>query len=543
MNPKLRFLCLFVGVIFLLSGCFLFPPAPTGTVSGYVVNRKAGTAVEGVTVSVEGLSGTATTDQNGFYSIDAPSGTNKVSLTFSKDGHAQAKVYGISVQEDETTSYSTIVAPVFDPALPAEAPGLEISVSDGDSFSGEGEDDSFVVTMSGTTSEPDKNGFFFADIGLGSVGGSSGFLNGAVSHVRLFSWTGVETEVSLTATGFSGATTLHFLAYDQNNNRVEIIRDVTITSSLSGAAPKAPTNVSGLAVTFGDTAVFGPLGADLALNARDIVNALESNDYSTLKDDLLDIKNNGLNKQGFLDEVVMWVDVNFSYEFNAEGDLSDLPEAFELQRKFAGEEDFTTISRVQPLISYAGTEAAPTAFTLRDATAALRADVETTYRVEAVTGSQRQSSEETVVKPLKPFYVNADSPANGALDVSVEPAYQMSFENRNSLLWVGAIVLDRVQAETLLEWAFGPVIVNDPDLTSVSIPHNVDGTAATLKLQAYHTYDWQPIAATSDGELTEDGLIGLSAISVAADFFDILGVGFGVSDGPVHVFTTGDGSE
>ena len=91
----------------------------TGTVSGYVVNRKAGTAVEGTTVTVEGVGEVATTNEDGFYSFAAPAGLH--TLTFTQDGYATARVEGLAVETGEETQYSTIQQQIFDPFLPVEA--------------------------------------------------------------------------------------------------------------------------------------------------------------------------------------------------------------------------------------------------------------------------------------------------------------------------------------------------------------------------------------------------------------------------------------
>ena len=104
------------------------------------------------------------------------------------------------------------------------------------------------------------------------------------------------------------------------------------------------------------------------------------------------------------------------------------------------------------------------------------------------------------------------------------------------------MVQDRVHAEgSPIEWQF--LTGDQSGATELSIPHNVNGTAVNEELQPFHGYDWQPIAVTSNGTVSEEGTIeGENAISVGADFFDIFGVGFGVSDGPVNTFSTGDGS-
>ncbi len=497
-----------------------------GTLSGYVVNRKAGTAVAGSTVTVEGTSLSTTTDANGFYSLNVPLGT--INVVFSQNGYASSRVEGIQVESGQALSYDTIQAEAFDPFLPTAAPTLDIDINNGDSISGDATDDSFVVTISGSTVNPEVNGFVFADVGIGQVGGSSGYLNGFIPHERVFGFDGSNTKVSLLASGFDGDTTIHVIAYDQNNNRTEIIRYVSINSSFPGGSNLATIdNFEASAVTFGDTSIFGPLGiADL--NTRDLRTAVKNNDFEALRKQaqLIETAQSGLQTQGFLDEVITWVDLFFDYDFSS----ADLPTAFEIYRQLEGEADFKLIGRLDPSTAYLG----GITFGYRDSTPALQAGVATSYRVDAVTGSDRVSSTTFSVTPLPPFYVEAVSPANGENFSSVLPDYEMTFIDRSDQVVFGVIVLDRVQAEdNFLEWLAG-LFLDNTGATSVAIPHNFDGTASTPTLQPYHAYDWQPVAITANADF--------SAISVAADFYDRFEVGFGVEDGPVNTFLTGDGS-
>jgi len=64
----------------------------------------------------------------------------------------------------------------------------------------------------------------------------------------------------------------------------------------------------------------------------------------------------------------------------------------------------------------------------------------------------------------------------------------------------------------------------------------------SIPLQPNHAYDWQPIALT----LKLDADNNITAVSVAADFFNLVagsfGVPFGVQDGPANTFVTGTGN-
>ena len=529
--------------------------AGTGTVSGYVVNRKAGTAVEGTTVTVDGVGEVATTNENGFYSFEAPAGIH--TLTFNQEGYAESRVEGLAVKTNEETEYSTIQQEIFDPFLPVEAPDLSVDVENGDLLTGGAENNAFTVTISGEVVNPDVNGFTFVDISLSQPGGSSGYLNQFVPQQRLFTFEGGPTEVPLSAAGFNNATTLHVIGYDLNQNRTEVIRYVTVNSNANVSADLGDVeNLEAQAVTFGDTGVFGSqsvsaqgAGQGVGLNtvsgptAGDLLEAVRTNDLEALQAQAQKLDGDAVTSQGFLDEVVTWVDLTYEYNFSE----ADRPVAFEVFRQLEGEGDFRSIGRVSFAQAYIGDlfdsqgniredAQAPFLFGFRDASPALQADLSATYRVEAVSGDERAASDTVSVTPLPAFYVDAENPANGATDVPVSPTYVLSFENRSDLVFFGVLVLDRVHADdNFVEWSAAFFVSDNPAQTRVGIPHNLTGTATLANLQPYHAYDWQPIAITSRADE--------SALSVAADFYDFFGVGFGVEDGPVNTFVTGDGQE
>ncbi len=515
---------------------------PMGTVSGYVVNRKAGTAVEGATVALEGGTASATTDADGFYSLPVPTGD--VTLTFNKEGYAESKAVGLRVAEDEETEYSTILPELFDPFLPVEAPTLDVSVANGDTLTGVGDEDSFSFTISGEVAEPDVNGFVFASAGLGQSRGNSGFLNISVPGVPL-GFDGGELEVVLFATGFEGETTLHVVAYDLNYNRTEVIRYVTVDSSLEvGETLATPEELSALAVTFGDASTFGPLGVGSGVNARSILEAVRAGDTKALQEQarILEEAGRGLKpqQQNPLDEVVTWVELVFSYDLSS----ADPPTAFQIYRQLENEDDFRLIGQVSPLQAVIDPDNG--VFLYVDSTPALQAGLTATYRVDAVLGDERESSGEASTTPLPPFYVSADAPADNATDVPLTPTYEMSFTNRSNLVYFGVVVLDRVHADNFVEWLFA-FFLDDSGETEVAIPHNLDGSATLPSLQPFHAYDWQPIAITTNGEIVMDDegnfdITGETAVAIGADFFDVFGFGFPISDGPVNTFVTGDDS-
>ncbi len=551
MNTQLR--VVLVALLFLLAACTEVGQEDArqetqqrelGTVSGYVSLRKAGQPVEGTTVSVVGKNITTQTDEDGFYSLLAPEGVRI--LEFRQDGYATSRVEGLRVEAGEETFYDTIQLEIFDPFLPTEPPELNTSVHNGDSFTGSGEEDTFTFLVDGELAEPEVNGFTFTSAALGQSRGNSGYLNQFVPGVS-FDFNGSETEVSLSAAGFEGDTTLHIVTYDLNQNRTEVIRYVEVFSGASNLAEL--TDLTGQAITFNDVAVFGALGVDsgegaqgrVAFTTAEFMEAVRANDTEALGRMAQSFTRGELGTQDFLDEYIIWVDLFFSYDFTAG---ADLPTAFQIYRQLEGEDDFRLIGQVSPAqADLDPDDLQSTAFGYRDATPALQPGLDATYRVVAVRGENEVQTDTFSVTPLEAFFVDADSPENGATGVPLLPEFEITFRERSNLVYYGALVLDRVHADDNFQEWLAAFLVDNSGITSASIPHNFNGTATTETLQPFHTYDWQPIAITTNGELTDDGVVDETAISVAADFFDLFGVGFGVEDGPVNTFTTGDGSD
>ncbi len=519
---------------------------PMGTVFGHVVNRKAGTAVAGTTVTVEGTGATATTNADGYYELMAPAG--EVDLVFTQDDYAEARVEGLNVVEGESVQYDTIQSFAYDPNTPASAPTVTVSLQDGDTASVDAESNTFGFDVSVTVADTNLLQPRFTTAALSQSQGTSVYLNASVAGT-IVAVNSTSFSASLSAAGFDGPTTLHVVTYDTNYNRTEVIRDITVNSVITGATPTAPTDVFATAVTFGSTAIFGTLST--APTGQAIVDAVRTNDIAALQAQAETMHDAGLSTQDFLDEVVTWVDIEFDYDFDITGDFSDLPSAFEVYRQLGGG-DFVLIGRVAPLsiavvMEDENEEIVDVFFRYRDATPALTAGVPVTYRVDAVSGTESQSSATATTTPLPSFDVVGNYPANGEQLVSVVPTYEMSYTGAADEVLVGVVVTDRNHSQgNFAEWvaAFFTTASDGavPGLTvnaeGATIPHNVTGTASLEVLQAYHAYDWTPAAVTVS--LDADG--NETAVSVGADFYDFFGLGFGVEDAPYNTFVTGDGS-
>jgi len=536
MTKRIIFIALLAALI---SGCGDFPGGKA-TISGYVVDMKAGEPVVGSTVEILQTGQTTTTDANGFYAIEVHPG--RYSLTFRKEGYATSKVVGL-VTFKAGTRYSTIQRPIFDPAVTNRPPRLIVNVphwyEPGDQVS---------IKVQGGAQSPSMNHFTFLDVAIGQQGGSSGYLNGFVRHQRVFGFDGSQITVNLSTAGYSDVVPVYTVAYDANGNRTEVISYIYREASGELPQPIAPSSLGGQAVTFGDIAVFGPLSVP-SVTASGLASALKSGDLDALKSMAHDLRaargNIGL-MGGELRKTISWVDLQFSYDPS-----EPRPEAFEIYRKRADEQDFFKIARIAATDALVDEDRGDYAF--RDATPGVQPGVRLTYRIDAVNGAKKASSDTFSLTPLAPFYVEAKSPADNSSGADLAPGYLMSFEGSADVNIAAAIVLDRVQADGFNIEYISPILFSpgaDGDFNPfanygfVGIPHGLvenDGHYVITGevLQPFHAYDWQPLAITAS--LNDAG--GIEAVSIAADFFDIWGTGFGVKDGPVNTFVTGSGEQ
>jgi len=534
----------FIGALLLvaLSACGVFQ-TPTTTISGYVVDMKAGEPVAGVKVTVAPTGETATTNEKGYYSVETKWG--RYTLTFSKAGYATSRVTGLLTLEEKTL-YSTILRPAFDPAATVEPPAVNLDIPD---WYEPGQE--ITVTVSGQVADPETNGFQFLDVGLGQPGGSSGYLNGYVRHERFFDFDGSSKEVAFDTSGYSEFVTVHAVAYDANGNRTEAIGYVYRSPDAEAPAPAAPSGLKAQAVTFGDVAVFGTLGVP-GLTGDAVIAAMKSGDLGALgalgqKVHTAAGRQGGIAPQdSSLDKAITWVDLSWSYDPEAA-----VPEAFEIFRK-NGDGDFYRIGRIAAGDAQdvdANGNPIPGSYSFRDATPGTLPGVLLTYQVKAVNGDHRAASNEYSVTPLPAFQVEAVAPGDNVTDVDLQPGYVISVQNSSTVNFLMAIVLDRVQVDGFNIEYMSPLFVVPgadgefhPFNGFAGIPHGVieteNGYGLTgASLQPFHTYDWQPFAVTA--HLNDDG--EMDAVSIGSDFFGLWGP-FGVEDGPVNTFVTGAGA-
>ncbi len=525
----LTFLVLVAGGL-LFSGCGQLVAPQTGWVEGYVSDKKGGDPVPGVVVRVLGGKAQTTTNEHGYYRIQVPAGIR--GLSFAKEGYAGARVEGLWVKPKETTYYSTLLLEAFDPTLPTTPPKIRASnpIVDGDQA---------TFTLSVEVAEPERNALTFTDVAVGAVGGSSGHLNKTVRHRRMFGYHGERTEIEVSLAGFSGLVPIHIVSYDLNHNRAELIRYAKVEAEEEEPAPAAPSDLAALALTFGDVAVFGPLGHT---PARAALEEVRQGKLAGLKT-WAPLKNLAPMADERLKKAVSWVELTFNYPEDAPA-----PDYFEIWRKrnLEGEDRYHLVARATPEeTAVEGGEG----YLFRDATPGVEPGVELEYKVVAIKGGKEAASEPVKVTPLPAFEVEAKSPADHATNVPRSPLYVMEVKHSADINVIAVIVLDRIQADP--SFAYVSPLLFLPGADGVvdpfglgGIPHGLveqdDSYAlAEMPLAPYHAYDWQPLALTL--ALNDQGeLVGAS---IAADFFNFLGDAFdlplGVRDGPVHTFVTG----
>ena len=221
-----------------------------GRVQGFVVNRKAGQPVAGSDVHVVGSNIRTVTDARGFYSLELPSG--EVSLRFSQAGYAQSAVQGLRVRAGEVSYYDTVQLEAFIPWLPAQAPTVNVQLETSAAVQGPGS--SLQLRIDAESSDPASTLIYgLVTVSWEQARGLSSLWDELEAGERLEHFQG-SADMRISTTGLAGESRLHVVVHDQNLNRTEVLRYVTITSRSPSLPPLAPQGLQGLAVTFGDIA-------------------------------------------------------------------------------------------------------------------------------------------------------------------------------------------------------------------------------------------------------------------------------------------------
>lgn len=483
-------------------------PTTQYDVTGTVSQGRAQSAVSGVSVGTGAVSGT--TDADGTFSVKMTA--DQKDLLFSKSGFASTLIQNLDATQAQ--NLDVILRPAFDPSLPATPPTVTVDLIDGATVGG----DDLTVKLNVTVAAPDRNAMFSGIASIGNAAGTSGYLN--AGRVRRTFGNPRTTEQSVTFSkadfaAFKGKVDIHFVVYDVNGNRTDVIRHVNVESEANASAISAPKNVEPFAVTFADDATFGAMST-----SPEAVNALRAGKLPRAEALKAATSVNTLLPQAAPAGHSLWVDV----DFNADGAA---PRAFELWRSLDGTA-FTRVLTASPASVLLDEDTG--LYRMRDTGAALKAGQKVYYRVRAVSDAGTADSDVQDVTPLGAFSVALTSPVQGTTGVDRAPVFRWTTTGAAAQSRYYVVVQDRTQADSLtLAWLSAQL----KDQTQAI--YNADGRAALARLQPYHAYDWQLAALT----LSADG----RAVSLAADFLNLFQLSPSASaaarSGPVNEFVTG----
>ncbi len=503
----------------LLAACNSAPvPVPTVTVSGVVSGQRAGEAIVGATVSIEGASTTATTDANGHYTLAFP--TNAKNLTITKDGYAATRVENIDASTPQVVD--EILQRAFFADVPATPPTVTTDLKDGTVIG----DKDLDIKVTTTTVSPTVNGPATGIASVGAEAGSSGYLNAGRTRVLLSTLTGNDTftfKVADLAT-FSGNTDIHINIYDANGNRTHLIRHVKVTPAASSASVVAPTDLSPTAITFPEPSTYGPLSQNpqTAAALRQWVKTGNAAALKTLAGQVRNVAAGpSATPQAAPAGTVMWVDVNFAYD-----PAAPAPRSFELYRSFDGQTYTKVLTAAPAKVLADATKPNSGQYVMRDNSSQLTAGVATTYKVRAVSDSGTKDSDVTTVTPLGRYRIELAGPAQGATGVETTPIFRWKTSGASDKESLLLLLLDRTQAE-------GKPFQWQSDVSGMtSAVYDFDNAALTPYLQPFHAYDWQMAGVTYNADQT--------AFSIGADIFNAFGITANpVENGPINEFVTG----
>ncbi len=513
-------------------------PEPTVTFSGSVVVQRAGEAVAGATVRVEGKNAQTTTDAVGRFAFKVP--VSAKVLLIEKAGYGTVRVENIDTSNPQPLE--EIMPRLFDLSLPSVAPTVKLEVQTNPQepdptkakFADFGDgatigDQNLILRATVTTASPAVNP---PDSGIASVGssaGNSGYLNaGRVRSVTsVADGTGLFAFAKSSFAAFSGTVEVHVNIFDFNGNHTDVIRRVKVGSAASAAAVAAPTKVAPTAITFADTATFGALSKNpgAAGLLRQYLSTQDAKALNALRPGAGQVtaQGEGVRPDAASQGTVLWVDVGFTYDPGATA-----PRAFELYRSLDGQTYNKVLTAAPARVKVPVPTGQPDQglYTIRDTSSLLTPGVKTYYKVRAVGDGNTQDSGVQNVTPLGRYRVELVAPGQAATGVDRIPVFRWRTFGASSQELLKVVVFDRTEAEgKTTQYISDPVQGN-------ALIYNADGLARTPHLQAYHAYDWQLAAVTANADGT--------AFSIAADFFNLFQItAFPVEGGPVNEFVTG----
>ncbi len=234
--------------VFLLSGCGGGETSRdeggggtiSGTISGYVTQSNGGSAVVGTmltTTAKDGEKASATTDSNGYYSIDLSSGTYDISA--SRSGYADSKAQNVIFNSETGKTLNLIQMPIFNNDWVVSPPTISVGGVTANS------------TVSGTVNvNVNVSAANAMKIIMVRIGNKSGYPDFSKENENSLSFNWNVSDMP----GNPDSTYLYIVAYDVNNNRSEMTIPLTISQGSGSAPVVGPVYVLASSLTFAEDA-------------------------------------------------------------------------------------------------------------------------------------------------------------------------------------------------------------------------------------------------------------------------------------------------
>ncbi len=475
-------------LLVLLTACpQQVPEQPKAAIAGYVINSGAGEAVADTTIYVYDagtgdLVSTVASDVDGSYLVKVPEGTYDLKLQ--KEGYAGSQVLNVRTKDNYTTPLNIIQRKAFNPEWPTTPPNVSLEgVADGEVFDAA---NGFIpYRIASTPADNLDTTLIYA--ALGKTPGS-GFVTGLRDLFQNVDDTGMRYLDPLDYAAF-GDTTFQVVVYDNNGNRTQLIRYITVAANFPGGNELvSPELRRVLSVTLGKNVGFYRIDPQTAPTG------------------------------GNLFVYVIW-----EPKFDYSDFPNDAPAGYRIYRSFDGE-NYAPIATVN-----IGT----TLFI--DSSPDLEIGKTVYYKVSAFVGDdESEPSNALSATPLDIFSVNLLSPADYETNVPTTPTFSWEMSDVGNYRYVGIAVWDTLTGQSaILASGAQPFLVNRTSYT-----WNEDGAfdgSNWYELQSGRSYEWEAYEAYA-----VDDAAAPTAVSVAADGFGLwfpYGI-YGVPSGQHFTFTT-----
>jgi hypothetical protein len=478
MRNRLTFSILTFSILLLASSCsFLFEPAPTSVLSGFVANSTSGEPVQGTRVTVQGATSgfvaSGVTNMTGMFQLRVEPDVYEVNL--SKDGYASSRVIGVNAYVP--TNIEIIQREAIDPRLLLDPPNIILTgVAEGDELQGP------IPYRVDVESPNDIRSIYVA---IGKVPGS-GFMTAPRHFFNEASSTGDQiTDPEIF--GVRGSTEFNVVVYDMNDNRTHLITRIMVIPAEGLVDPAK--DLSAMSVTLGKQIGFFEVSGEAAPNNTNL-----------------------------------YVQLDWGSSQNATAT------GYNLYRSFDGA-NFEQIATVNPT-QLAYKDGSPELFPGRPVWYKV-----TTMRG----GEESVASNIAMTRPLPSFDVNLVGPTDEERGVGISPSFEWKPTRTVSPYHLyGAVLRDTLTGENSIWLTPDPpdFLMNTTEYTW-NQDGQYDG-APYENLQPHRVYEWEVVyaVAVDDIENATAVSIGINRFGINDDRFPYQPIGIGSTDS--FEFTTGN---